>query len=226
MMPIATTEIAGTEAIETLKARRMEYQSSGEYPYLIGDSEDLERLEQSTEYDQRSPTDIIEQSRDIDLNQWVAQRCTQAVQEYGFDQANMLGQWPDEMFEKGANSLHIDILTGETKPQVHIGIATIEHPWHLPAVLKYGGWNDCPTAEFHCAFFRAWQEKFAAQITGMSNDVIECVVDNPPNDRQTAIDLAWQQYWYCADIVEQGCQSISNLAAALLDSNYWYFWWD
>ncbi|MBL8817724.1 MAG: DUF4253 domain-containing protein [Planctomyces sp.] len=28
------------------------------------------------------------------------------------------------------------------------------------------------------------------------------------------------------DIVEQGCESISNLAATLVNSGYWYFWWD
>jgi hypothetical protein len=29
-----------------------------------------------------------------------------------------------------------------------------------------------------------------------------------------------------SDIVDQGCESISNLAATLLNSPYWYFWWD
>ena len=28
------------------------------------------------------------------------------------------------------------------------------------------------------------------------------------------------------DIVEQGCGSVSYLAATLINSPYWYFWWD
>jgi len=68
--------------------------------------------------------------------------------------------------------------------------------------------------------------EYGAQITGVSGEVIECIVSNPPRDQAAAIELAWQQYWYCDDIVEQGCESISNLAATLLNSPYWYFWWD
>jgi hypothetical protein len=60
----------------------------------------------------------------------------------------------------------------------------------------------------------------------MSGDVVECVVTKPPTDRNAATNLAWEQYWYCVDIVEQGCESVSNLAATLLNSPYWYFWWD
>ena len=40
------------------------------------------------------------------------------------------------------------------------------------------------------------------------------------------MELAWEQYWYCTDLVEHGHGSIANLAATLLDAPYWYFWWD
>ena len=40
------------------------------------------------------------------------------------------------------------------------------------------------------------------------------------------MDLAWEQYLYCQDIVVQGCETIANLAATLLNSPFWYFWWD
>ena len=36
-----------------------------------------------------------------------------------------------------------------------------------------------------------WQERFGAEITGMSGDVIECAVLNPPTDRNSATALAW-----------------------------------
>ncbi|MBI5726174.1 MAG: DUF4253 domain-containing protein [Planctomycetes bacterium] len=96
----------------------------------------------------------------------------------------------------------------------------------MPAFLKCGAWNECPEAAVHCAFHREWQAEFGAEITGMSGDIVECTVANPPLNKEVAIKLAWQQYWYCADIVGQGCESISNLAATLLNSPYWYFWWD
>jgi hypothetical protein len=118
------------------------------------------------------------------------------------------------------------VLSGNIKPEVYVGLARITKPWHLPAVLKYGDWNECPEPEVHCAFHSEWHDRFGAQITGMSGDVVECMVTNPPTDREQATALAWQQYWYCADIVEQGCGSVSNLAATLIKSPYWYFWWD
>ncbi|WP_414650247.1 DUF4253 domain-containing protein, partial [Duganella sp.] len=34
------------------------------------------------------------------------------------------------------------------------------------------------------------------------------------------------QYLYCADIVDQGTESIEALAATLLNARVWYFWWD
>jgi hypothetical protein len=93
-------------------------------------------------------------------------------------------------------------------------------------MLKYGAWNECPGPEVHCAFHREWQERFGAEITGMSDDVVECAVKNPPIDRKAAVVLAWEQYWYCSDIVDQECESVSKLAATLINSPYWYFWWD
>jgi hypothetical protein len=102
----------------------------------------------------------------------------------------------------------------------------IDEPWQLPAELKYGDWNDCPSAKVHCAIHRAWQARFGAQIAGVSGDVVECIVTNPPQNKADALDLAWEQYFYCGDIVVQGVGTISNLAATLLNSPYWYFWWD
>lgn len=126
----------------------------------------------------------------------------------------------------GSITLHKEIRSGKIKPKVYLGLAKIEQPWHLPAAIHFGGWNACPSADEHCALHRSWQERFGAEITGMSGDVVECVVRKPPRDRKAALDVAWEQYWYCNDIVDQGCESISNLAATLLNSPYWYFWWD
>jgi hypothetical protein len=224
-MTFTTTKIAGSEAISMLEARRSLFPETGEYPFLIGDTEELNRVKETAEFNEQSFDDIIRGSLDVDLQKWIAERRAEA-EEYEFSLEDSLGTWPGEITEKGAVSLHRDILSGKIKPEVFLGNALIKEPWHLPAILKYGAWNDCPESEVHCAFHRRWQSEFGAQIVGMSGDVVECVVSNPPRDQAAAIDLAWQQYWYCADIVEQGCGSVSNLAATLLNSPYWYFWWD
>jgi len=224
-MMFETEKIAGSDAIAALESRRASYPETGAYPFLIGDAGELERINETAEFNNRSFDDIIRGAADVDLDQWIAGRRAEA-EEYEFSPDDTLGSWPGDVTEKGSVSLHRDVLSGTIKSEVFLGTATIKEPWHLPAVLKYGAWNDCPEAEVHCAFHCKWQSEFGAQIASMSGDVVECIVNNPPLDQATAIELAWQQYWYCADIVEQGCESVSNLAATLINSPYWYFWWD
>jgi hypothetical protein len=178
-------------------------------------------LEEEVEDAERPPADVIQDSLDIDLNAWIAGR-----RAGGNEDDELLGEWPIEVYNERSITLHKDRLTGESKPKVYLGLARIEQAWQLPAVVHFGGWNDCPFPQMHCAFHRSWQDRFDAEITGISGSIVECVVGKPPRDRKTALGLAWEQYWYCKDIVDQGCGSISNLAASLLNSPYWFFWWD
>jgi hypothetical protein len=192
---------------------------------MIGDAEELSRVEESGRFNRLDLATILRASFDVMPEDWIANR-RKEMQEYGFDAEGSLGGWPDEILDQGSIMLHIDIMTGKTKPEIYLGFARIEEPWQLPAAMKYGDWNDCPPAEVHCAFHRQWHERFGAEITGMSGDVVECIVSRPPTDREAATALAWEQYWYCADIVEQGVGTIADLAATLLNSPYWFFWWD
>lgn len=122
--------------------------------------------------------------------------------------------------------LHKDAITGAVFPKVLIGLAKIAQPWHLPAVLPFGGWNECPTAAEHVAVMKLWHERHGAEITGMSHDTIECTVARPPADPGAAMDLALEQEAYCCDIVLQAAGSAEELAEELENSTYWYFWWD
>ena len=223
--PFTTLGIPGTSAIETLESRRAAYPQSGEYPFLIGSAEELTRIHEAAEYNEWEFDDIIQNALSLDLSQWIQERREEAAK-YEFSESDLQGEWPGEILDKGSASLHRDMLSGEFISEVFLGLARISEPWHLPAVLKYGEWNACPEPEVHCAFHRQWQSKFGAEITGMSSDIVECVVKRPPRDQAASLELAWQQYWYCADIVEQGCGTVSSLAATLITSNYWYFWWD
>jgi hypothetical protein len=51
-------------------------------------------------------------------------------------------------------------------------------------------------------------------------------VETRPQSRAAALDLAREQFLYCSDIVEQGVGTLSALAAALMENDWWYFWWD
>lgn len=224
-MPFTTLKIPGADAVRLLNEHRQQFPATGRYPFLIGDAQELDRLMAAAEFNTQHPPDIIQASLAVNTADWFAQR-RKAEAEFQFSEQELLGEWPGEILEKGSIGLHRDILTRKIQREVFLGLAPIDQSWKLPAVLRFGDWNDCPPAEVHCALHRAWQERFAAEITGVSGDVIECLVNNPPTTPDAATRLAWEHYWYCADIVDQGCGTISNLAATLLNSPYWYFWWD
>ncbi|WP_417374963.1 DUF4253 domain-containing protein [Gimesia maris] len=224
-MTFTSIQVHGTEAVERLNELREQFAKTGKYPFLIGPHQDRETMIKSAEFNRQSPEEILRDSQKIDLEEWVAERRAE-VEEYGDSPYEDLGEWPGEIHDKGSLILHKNAVTGNFLPEVFIGLAEVETSWQLPAVLKFGGWNDCPDAEVQCAFHRKWQAEFGAEICSVGGGVIECTVNQPPQDQQSAMQLAWEQYWYCADIVDQGCETISNLGATLLKSPYWFFWWD
>mgnify|MGYP003663097062 FL=1 len=224
-MTFTSIQVHGTEAVERLNELRDQFAKTGKYPFLIGPHQDRETMIKSAEFNRQSPEEILRASQKIDLEEWVAERRAE-VEEYRYSPYEDLGEWPGEIHDKGSLILHKNAVTGNFLPEVFIGLAEVETSWQLPAVLKFGGWNDCPDAEVQCAFHRKWQAEFGAEICSVGGGVIECTVNQPPQDQQSAMQLAWEQYWYCADIVDQGCETISNLGATLLKSPYWFFWWD
>jgi Domain of unknown function (DUF4253) len=116
--------------------------------------------------------------------------------------------------------------TSDYSNKVWIALIPTTLSWEIPAFLQFGNWNDCPPPAVHVGLMKYWQEQYGAEVVCISHDVIEMWVKNPPNDRESAFKLAQEQYLYCADIVDQGCETLNNLAATLLNGKTWYFWWD
>ena len=96
----------------------------------------------------------------------------------------------------------------------------------VPAHLRYGGWNACPKSEYHVAALRSWRDRYGAELIGLSFDRMDLRVATRPQTRSQALELAREQYVYCNDIVDQGLGTFSKLAACLMASNLWGFWWD
>jgi hypothetical protein len=136
------------------------------------------------------------------------------------------GDWPTEPIGAPELSVATETLTGAPLEKVQIVILPTDDSSTIPAYLHWGYWNGCPAPEYHIAALRSWRERFGAEIVGLSHDVMNIRVQSRPPTREAALELAREQYVYCRDIVEQGVQTLSALAAVLMDSNWWYFWWD
>lgn len=141
------------------------------------------------------------------------------------DPDDVVGTWPESDPGQSFYTLPKDIVTGEPRPTV-VAVVPVDDPVHVPAVLAWGNWNECPAPEDHVAIHRRWSSVYGAQFVGISGDVIEMQFARPPKTQEDAMAVANEQFAYCSDIVFQGTETISNLAAGLMDNPIWYFWWD
>ncbi|WP_251318981.1 DUF4253 domain-containing protein [Flintibacter muris] len=113
---------------------------------------------------------------------------------------------------------------GQVQPAV-LAELPVRAPWEVFAYLPFGGWNECPSPEEQRAAAKYWFEQYGAVPAVMSADVLEYALPAPV-PQEKAMEVALEQYFFCADIVEQGVGTIGTLADGLAKSNYWYFWWD
>jgi hypothetical protein len=137
-----------------------------------------------------------------------------------------LGEWPTGPMGAPQLSVAAETLSGSPLSKVQLVILPTDDWTTIPAYLKWGNWNGCPAPEYHVAALRSWRDRFGAELIGLSHDVMNIRVKRRPETRDAALDLAREQYVYCSDIVDQGVETLSALAAVLMQSDWWYFWWD
>lgn len=218
--PFRVLEVSGSEAV--VKLAELEAEGEG-FPVILGNAENLNRVTELFESNTVPVETLIDTARRIDPANWFVERQASDPEYYEIQE----DQWPEEDPEAGAGlSSHRDVLTGEYFPKVNIAIIPAPESWMIPCYLGIGGWNECPDASEHAALFKYWGEKFGATVVCIADDVIEMKVTRPPTTRAAALELAREQYLYCADIVDQGTETIEALAATLLNAEVWFFWWD
>jgi hypothetical protein len=137
-----------------------------------------------------------------------------------------LGEWPAATSESPGLSVAYDVQTGQPLAKVHIVLVPTADPTTVPAHLQWGHFNDCPAPEYHVAALRHWRDRYGAELVGLDRDTLNLRVARRPTSRDEAIDLARLQYAYCNDIVDQGLDDLSALAATLMADDWWFFWWD
>jgi Domain of unknown function (DUF4253) len=218
-LEIITT--TGQDALAELERLRAKAKTTGAYPILFGEAEEFERIEECME-DDFDAAQILKASESIVLPDWFQTRAESEPELYQTDE----GDWPDECEGEIGIITHLDIASLKPHKEVVIGLLKIPSAWEAFAKVNWGGWNDCPFPQEHCAVHRYWASKYGAEVVSITSDIVQCAVASPPTEREAALQLAQEQYIYCYDIVEQGTQTIAALAAGLVNSKHWYFWWD
>ena len=216
--PCEVIKVDGDKAVEKYYELKVQ---AGIIPVILGDREEMESSMESMAYINASFAELLQKAEAIDAAQWFIKRQAQDPEYYD----TTPGDWED-LEPASTITAHTDILSGEPKPEIYVALVPVVKSWMIPAFLKTGSWNDCPNPEEHAAIFKYWDEKYGVDVVGITSDVIELEVRNPPTSKKQALQLAEQQFIYCPDIVYQGTQTIAALASTLLNGKIWFFWWD
>jgi hypothetical protein len=237
VFPFPLVTVHGNAALAEWERQR---KNVGIWPIVIGSDEDLARIAEGIEdiEDRDVPTILAKaaglthpdslrarkQEEDAATHQWLAERGqADSVED---DYAPELGTWPARVDTSLALTVAQSVLRRRPLDRVHIALVPAASGWEAIAHLKWGGWNDNPSAEYHVAALKAWHARYGAELIGLSGDTMNLRVAHRPASREEALDLAREQYLYCTDIVDQGVETLSALAATLMGNDWWFFWWD
>lgn len=226
--PGGDAAIALWEQLRKLAAR------TKHWPVLLGGEDDALELEDMVELLEEAPVaERLESASRIDGKAWFEARLKERAEE--FEECNPEettdffveeGDWPDDAEPRNSFSTPFNVLTRKPQKEMVFGLVPTLSTWEVPAYLCLGNWNEYPAGDTQCAVMKYWYKTYKAEIVAATRDVIELRVGSPPTTREKALALAREQYTYCADIVDQGCETLANLAATLLNGKSWYFWWD
>lgn len=227
-LPFPVETVHGSKALETFD--RLKAQGRGT-PVILGHDEALHRLaERLATSDGHEDVRTIE-SRAVATpfpEAWRQKRQKDSESFADLDDDDITvtgGEWPNSVVPQ-AFSQHIELLTQKPLERVHIALLPTRDPTLIPAFLNFGGWNECPEAAVQVAAARQWFDKYGAEIVAVTDDIVEYRVRTRPASRDEAMALAREHFEFCSDIVLQGPGTLEPLAATLMASDWWFFWWD
>lgn len=231
--PFPLIEAPRARALETWDSLRAEPDTT---PVILGGSTKLAPMIEALE--DADPEQVLDTAADmLHPDAWDAQREAEfqslasmitgmslddmRQEDQDFEASLINAPWPEKSPENPG-------LMGLESDDANVSIARLptKDPTEIPAYLNFGGWNENPAPQYHVAALRSWHERYGAVPVLMSSNVLELRVLRRPETRDEAMELALEHYHYCEDIVTQGVETIPNLAASLMVSDWWYFWWD
>lgn len=162
---------------------------------------------------------ILAQADEFDLDTWLKGRAVEVGRA-------PRGPWRAQPEARTQLSAPNDLLTRRPAPSLKLALAPVDVGWQVPAYLRFGAWYDCPPPDVHVALLHRWHEAYGAELAVLGGDTIELLVARPPGAREEALTLVRTVYCYAPDSIDQGFESLDALAASLMASRAWLFWWD
>ncbi|GIE77064.1 hypothetical protein Aph02nite_30140 [Actinoplanes philippinensis] len=134
------------------------------------------------------------------------------------------GEWPGDP-ERPGLWLPYD---GNGRPlPITVALVPAAEPWLVPVTLHYGGWNGYPDPGEHAAIMRHFLDEYGAEPVFWSGANLDYLVARPPTTRPEAVALAWKYRRYNDGEYDfYRAETLTGLAAALLNNPVWRMWWD
>lgn len=73
---------------------------------------------------------------------------------------------------------------------------------------------------------RSWEDRFGARLVEAGHAEIRLLVDRPPRTLDHAQAVAAEHYAVADECSGRGLSTIPAIAASLIGSPFWSFWWD
>jgi len=215
------SQIPKTHAMKVWKTLRESVPETGFWP-VFTEEPYQELFELFMEDNEEDPAMILKHATKVDARKWFKERIESEEDVEGGDD-----DWrPQSEAQNEAVADDFHTVTSNADKTITMLFVPTKTPWHVTAVLKWGGSNDGHEPFEHAAIQKYWNEKYGTEPVCATISVLEYRVARPPKTREEAMQLALEQYLYCPDIVDQGCGSITGLASELIHSPRWFFWWD
>ncbi|HEX2583677.1 MAG TPA: DUF4253 domain-containing protein, partial [Steroidobacteraceae bacterium] len=209
--------IRGVNALKQVEVLLQDFDRGSKlYPFIIGSEDELAQLLEMISPPQDGGAKTLQLAKEFNVDDWLKEKMPKPIK-----------SWPKQVVPPIQTPLiQFDTLTQHLKQNMVIGVMEVDHPSEMFAKLGYGDWNGCPVPHIHTALHGYWGRYYQSSPVVISHDSVECYVPTPTTDKKVAMQLAREHHAYCYDIVEQGVGTTAKLASSLLESRYWYFWWD
>ncbi|WP_423800728.1 DUF4253 domain-containing protein [Neobacillus sp. SAB-20_R2A] len=202
----------------------MEGKKDGYTPLIIIPSEmmlEVIEAESDKEYLNDNRESILAKAKDIDVKELLKNLLDEVMPMEEDEDYDITGEFA---IEKRTN--HFLSIEEAVNEKIILAKIPTDKPWEVAAWVPMGGFNECPMPEEQVAVFKYWYEKYGSTPALVTPDVWELYIVNPPKTQEESGLLAWEQFGFCGDIVWQGVGTVNSLAGTLINSSYWYFWWD
>lgn len=239
----------GSHALKQWQQAHSLVSITGLYPVIVESreamiTEILERPPLSTEV---GMAEIVRQAREMDAMQVLANYLHYPGDEYGkvsvevFSATDpgiylpwveeVLGTWPENIDLEEISRPPDYLELPEARETVSLCLLPVEQSWQVPALLRFGAWNECPFPAEHTCIHLSWYNRYRAEIIRLGGDTMELFVPRPPVTLQECRSLALEHFAYSPDTIYSALSSpegmdLKDLMVSLLRDWFWFFWWD